>query len=107
MATLFRPFAAPQLQGASHILAVAVPAAATKTVRVVTPAGIEIWLWQEPTIPLIAMDCAFGGGSSLDPDDKPGLASMVAGLIDEGSGDLDSQAFHARAESKAIEISFS
>src|SRR5262249_36837593 len=62
---------------------------------------------QEPTVPLIAMDFAFRGGSSQDPDDKPGLASMVAGLIDEGSGDLDSQAFHARAESKAIEISFS
>jgi zinc protease len=53
------------------------------------------------------MDFAFRGGSSQDPADKPGLANMVAGLIDEGSGDLDSQAFHSRAESKAIEIGFS
>jgi zinc protease len=89
------------------LVAAAAPAAATKIDRVVSPAGIEIWLVQEPTVPLIAMDFAFRGGSSQDPADKPGLASMVAGLIDEGSGDLDSKSFHERAESKAIEISFS
>jgi zinc protease len=107
MTRLISPFAARALLGASLLLAAAAPAAATKIDRVVTPAGIEIWLVQEPTVPLIAMDFAFRGGSSQDPEDKPGLASMVAGLIDEGSGDLDSQAFHSRAESKAIEISFS
>jgi zinc protease len=89
------------------MVAAAAPAAATKIDRVVSPAGIEIWLVQEPTVPLIAMDFAFRGGSSQDPADKGGVASLVAGLIDEGSGNLDSKAFHERAESKAIEISFS
>jgi zinc protease len=107
MARLFGPFAARAFLGASLLVAAAVPAAATKIDRVVSPAGIEIWLVQEPTVPLIAMDFAFRGGTSQDPVDKPGLASMVAGLIDEGSGNLDSRAFHERAESKAIEISFS
>jgi zinc protease len=32
---------------------------------------------------------------------------MVAALIDEGSGDLDSQAFHERLDRRAIELSFS
>jgi len=107
MTRLIGPFAARALLGASLLVAAAAPAAATKIDRVVSPAGIEIWLVQEPTVPLIAMDFAFRGGSSQDPADKPGLASMVAGLIDEGSGDLDSKTFHERAESKAIEISFS
>jgi zinc protease len=107
MTRLIGPLAARALLGASLLVAAAAPAAATKIDRVVSPAGIEIWLVQEPTVPLIAMDFAFRGGSSQDPADKPGLASMVAGLIDEGSGDLDSKAFHERAESKAIEISFS
>jgi zinc protease len=107
MTRLIGPFAARALLGASVLVAAAAPAAATKIERVVSPAGIEIWLVQEPTVPLIAMDFAFRGGSSQDPEDKPGLASMVAGLIDEGSGDLDSKTFHERAESKAIEISFS
>jgi zinc protease len=107
MALLISRFAARALLGAGLLVAAAAPAAATKIDRVVSPAGIEIWLVQEPTVPLIAMDFAFRGGSSQDPADKPGLGSMVAGLIDEGSGDLDSQTFHSRAESKAIEISFS
>jgi zinc protease len=32
---------------------------------------------------------------------------MVAGLIDEGSGDLDSKTFHERLDRRAIELSFS
>jgi zinc protease len=107
MATLLRPFAARAILGACLLVAAAAPATATTIERVVSPAGIEIWLVREPTVPLIAMDFAFRGGSSQDPTDKPGVASMVAGLIDEGSGNLDSRAFHERAESKAIEISFS
>jgi zinc protease len=107
MANLLRPFAARALLGACLLVAAAAPAAATKIDRLVSPAGIEIWLVQEPTVPLIAMDFAFRGGTSQDPADKAGLASLVAGLIDEGSGNLDSRAFHERAESKAIEISFS
>jgi zinc protease len=107
MANLLRPFAARALFAASLLVAAAAPALATTIERVVSPAGIEIWLVREPTVPLIAMDFAFRGGSSQDPADKPGVASMVGGLIDEGSGNLDSRAFHERAESKAIEISFS
>ena len=102
MTRLTAPFAARALLGACLLVAAAAPAAATKIDRVVSPAGIEIWLVQAPTVPLIAMDFAFRGGSSQDPADKPGLASMVAGLIDEGSGDLASKTFHERAESKAI-----
>lgn len=82
------------------------PAAATDIQRVVSPSGIEAWLVREPSVPLVAMEFAFRGGASQDPADKPGLASMTAGLIDEGSGDLDSRTFHERLEAKAIELSF-
>ena len=92
-----RPCAARALLGISLLVAAAAPAAATTIDRVVSPGGIEIWLVQEPTVPLIAMDFAFRGGASQDPADKAGLASLVAGLIDEGSGNLDSRAFHERA----------
>src|SRR5262249_11373284 len=78
----------------------------TKTRRMPHPAGIEAWLVQEPTVPLIALDFAFRGGSSQDPDGKAGVASLTAGLLDEGAGELDSQAFHRRLEEKGIELSF-
>ena len=62
---------------------------------------------QDATVPLIAMEYAFGGGAAQDPSGKPGVGNMVAGLLDEGSGDLDSKTFHERLERRAIELSFS
>ena len=58
-------------------------------------------------MPLIAMEYAFGGGATQDPADKPGVGNMVADLLDEGSGDLDSKTFHERLDRRAIELSFS
>jgi zinc protease len=81
--------------------------AAAKIQHLVSPGGIEAWFVQDATVPLIAMEYAFGGGSAQDPADKAGVANMVADLIDEGSGDLDSQAFHGRLDRRAIELSFS
>src|SRR5206468_12772254 len=62
---------------------------------------------QDATVPLIAMEYAFGGGASQDPAGKPGVGNMVADLLDEGSGDLDSKTFHERLDRRAIELSFS
>ena len=85
---------------------VAPASAATEVERVVSPLGIEAWLVHSPTAPLIAIDFAFRGGSSQDPADKPGVAALVAGLIDEGAGNLDARAFHEQLESNAISLSF-
>ncbi len=82
------------------------PALATTIERVVSPGGIEAWLGHEPAVPLIAVDFVFAGGAAQDPPGKAGTASLVAALLDEGAGDLDSKAFHDRLERKAIELSF-
>jgi zinc protease len=81
--------------------------AAAKIQHLISPGGIEAWFVQDATVPLIAMEYAFGGGAAQDPADKPGVANMVASLIDEGSGDLDSKSFHERLDRRAIELSFS
>jgi zinc protease len=81
-------------------------AAATKIQRLTSPGGIEAWFVQDATVPLIAMEYAFGGGASQDPAGKPGVGNMVASLLDEGSGDLDSKTFHERLDRRAIELSF-
>jgi len=85
---------------------VAPASAATEVERVVSPLGIEAWLVHSPTAPLIAIDFAFRGGSSQDPADRAGVAALVAGLIDEGAGNLDARAFHEQLESSAISLSF-
>ncbi|MBC7953928.1 MAG: insulinase family protein [Rhodospirillaceae bacterium] len=83
---------------------VAFPAYAVTVERVISPGGIEAWLVQDHSNPIIAMDVAFKGGASVEG--KPGLAHMVAGLLDEGAGPLDSQAFQGKLEDLAIELSF-
>src|ERR1700744_243464 len=81
--------------------------AAAKIQHLVSPGGIEAWFVQEDTVPLIAMEYAFGGGAHQDRADKPCVDNIVASLIDEGSGHLDSQNFHERLDRRAIDLSFS
>ena len=80
---------------------------ATKVQRLVSPGGIEAWFVQDKTVPLIAMEYAFAGGAAQDPAHKPGVGNLVAELLDEGSGNLDSKTFHDRLERRAIDMSFS
>lgn len=94
--------------GTAFALATVSPSqAAAKIQRLVSPGGIEAWFVQDATVPLIAMEYSFAGGSSQDPRDKSGVANLVGDLLDEGSGDLDSKTFHERLDRRAIELSFS
>ena len=81
--------------------------AASKIEPIVSPGGIKAWLVREPSVPVVAMDFAFGGGANADPADKPGVGNMVSALLDEGAGDLDARTFQERLEERAIQISFS
>ncbi len=86
----------------------AVPShAAAKIQRLVTPGGLVAWFVQDATVPLISMEYSFDGGASQDPADKPGVGHMVANLLDEGSGDMDSATFHERLDRRAIQLSYS
>ena len=80
--------------------------AAAKIQHLISPGGIEAWFVQDSTVPLIAMEYAFGGGATQDPPDKAGVGNLVADLLDEGSGDLDSRTFHEHLDRRAIELSF-
>lgn len=85
----------------------ALPAsAAAKVKRVVSPGGIEAWFVQDATVPLVALEFSFAGGSSQDPADKPGVGSFTANMLDEGAAELDTKAFHERLERRAIEMNF-
>ena len=92
---------------AATLPAIAPSQAATKIQHLVSPGGIEAWFVQESTVPLIAMEYSFAGGASQDPANKPGVGNLVADTLDEGSGDLDSEAYHEQLERRAIELSFS
>jgi len=85
----------------------AAPVKAAQIERVVSPGGIEAWLVEDHLNPIISLNLAFRGGSALDPKGKEGLANMVSTLLDEGAGDLDSQAFQQTLEDNSITLRFS
>jgi zinc protease len=88
------------------LLLLAAPARAVEVQRVVSPGGIEAWLVEDHGNPIISMDLGFEGGGALDPAGKEGLAHLVSGLLDEGAGELDSQAFQKRLADLSITVSF-
>jgi zinc protease len=90
----------PAVMSVAAALMAPLAAHATTIQRVVSPGGIEAWLVQDPSVPLIAFDFSFRGGANQDPVDKPGVATMTASLLDEGAGEFDSRSFHERIEAK-------
>lgn len=85
---------------------VAVPADAMSIKEVTSPKGIKGWLVKDPTVPLFTMNFAFRGGAALDPVGKEGLADFVSSLLDEGAGELKSQAFQEKLENNSISMGF-
>jgi zinc protease len=88
------------------ISALARPSGAIEIQRVAAD-GIEAWLVEDHANPIIAVRFAFrGSGAAADPRDEAGLARMTSALLDEGAGDLDSQAFQGRLDDLAIRLGF-
>jgi len=100
--------AAPLLLAVAFV-ALALPrsAAAVEVQRVVSPGGIEAWLVDSPTVPIVSMRFAFRGGARLDPADRTGLSQLVSGLLDEGAGDMDSRAYQTAVDAIAAHVSYS
>ena len=89
------------------LLCLVAPLAHAVTIeKIVSPSGIPAWMVRETSTPLVALSFAFHGGSSQDEAAKAGTANLVADMLDEGAGDLDSTTFHRRLENHAIEMGF-
>lgn len=86
---------------------VPVSAKAIEIERVISEGGIEAWLVEDHSLPIISFQFLFSGGAATDPRSRAGLANMVSGLLDEGAGELDSQSFQRRLSDESISLSFS
>jgi zinc protease len=89
------------------LVAAETPSRASTVQKVVSKGGVEAWLVEDYAIPLIALEFAFKGGAAQDPIGKPGAATVLSGLLDEGAGAYDSEGFHRALDEDAIEMSFS
>jgi zinc protease len=105
--TLRSLFLSGMVAAALPLLANAPADAAVAVKRVVSPGGIEAWLVEDHNVPVLALQFAFRGGTALDPKGKEGLAELTVDLLDEGAGDLDSQAFQGKVQDLGAQMSFS
>lgn len=60
--------------------------------------GYSAWLVTEPSIPIVAINMAWKGGETSDPDGKDGATGLMTYMMNEGAGDMDSKAFATRME---------
>lgn len=73
---------------------------------VTSPGGIKAWLVEDHRNPILALNFSFRGGESSDPAGKEGRARLASGLLDEGAGDLDSEAFQKALADNSITLRF-
>jgi zinc protease len=61
--------------------------------RFVLENGITLIIVPRRDVPLVAFNAVLRGGSLCDPTGKPGVASLLAGLLEKGAGKRDAFAF--------------
>ncbi len=68
--------------------------------------GVEAWLVEDYTLPIVTIYFSFGGGSTQEPAELEGITRLMTGLFDEGAGDLDSEAFQEAMDLAGGRMSF-
>ena len=80
--------------------------AAVEIQQVTSPGGIDAWLVEESSIPFTALEIRFAPGAALDRTGKRGAVNLMAGLLEEGTGDLDAQGFAAARDALAASFDY-
>ncbi len=95
------------LVAAVALLWAAPPARADLAIQEVTsPGGITAWLVEDHGIPFVSLEIRFLGGTSLDASAKRGAVYLMAGLLEEGAGTMDSRGFAEARDALAAEFRF-
>ena len=84
------------------ILVAPVAQAAPQIVPVRSPGGITAWLWQDDSVPVIALRASFRGGAWLDP--KPGVSRLMDALTGFAAGPYDEIGYARQVETLSTSI---
>jgi len=69
--------------------------------------GITAWLVEDHSLPIIVIKFAFAGaGAAQDSTDRQGLTQLASNTLDEGAGDMDSQAFQKALTDNSISLRY-
>ncbi len=74
--------------------------------KLTTPSGIEAWIVEDKSVPVISMSFSFEGGLTYDPAGKSGVGRLVSILLDEGADQMKSQEFQSLLSDHAISMNF-
>ena len=88
------PIGAGYVQAQTTLGGVQVPARE----RVVLDNGVTLVIMPLRDVPLVAFNAVLRGGELGDPIGRPGVASLVAGLLEKGAGSRDAYAFAEAVE---------
>ena len=83
------------------------PAWAVDIQTVTSQKGVKALLAEDYTVPLIAISFSFKGGATQDEPGKEGTAKLLTNMLDEGAGELKSQAFQEALDENGMNYSFS
>ncbi len=76
--------------------------------RETLPNGLRVWTIPHTALPVVTMALVVPFGSRHDPVDRPGLAGVMADLLDEGAGGRDAialaQAFAALGAEPSVDV---
>ena len=81
-------------------------AGAIEIKEITTPLGIKAWLVEDKSTPIVALSFSFSGGTATDPAGQAGITDLMAGLLTDGAGSMDAQAFRQRQEDAAASLGF-
>jgi zinc protease len=74
--------------------------------EIMTPLGIKAWLVEDKSTPVVALSFSFSGGTATDPAGQAGITDLMAGLLTDGAGSMNAQAFRQRQEDAAASLGF-
>ncbi|MBV8889531.1 MAG: insulinase family protein [Alphaproteobacteria bacterium] len=68
--------------------------------------GVEAWLVEDHSLPIVTIRFVFAGGAALDPPGKGGTAAMAAALLDQGAGPYETEEFQSRLDDLVTDLRF-
>jgi predicted Zn-dependent peptidase len=63
--------------------------------------GLQVWVVEKHDIPLVTVELVVSAGEDTDPSGRPGTASFVADMLDEGTKTRDASTIAAAFEDQA------
>ncbi|MEM7617812.1 MAG: pitrilysin family protein [Pseudomonadota bacterium] len=76
--------------------------------KVTSPNGIEAWLVEDHSLPIISLRFAFKGAGSVNlTTEQQGISQLLSNTMDEGAGDYTSQEFQKVLSDNSITLRFS